>query len=282
MKPKLLAFMTYVRFDDEHDNGRLTQFRERLSAEVRVQSGQEFPIFQDRNDINWGENWRERIDDSIDAVTFLIPIITPSFFASSACRTEVEQFLKREKKLKRKDLVLPLYYVDCPVVNQEAKRAKDEIAKAIASHQYADWRLLRFEPFTSPQVGKTLARLAVQIRDALERTAQAAARPPRPAAAKHRRGKRRRATAARRGESAGTPTAQAAESAAESAVAVRGPTERKEPPTHVVDQMYRGDYSTISEAIQAAKPGDRILVRPGLCTEGIILDKPWRSSATEA
>ncbi len=42
----------------------------------------------------------------------------------------------------------------------------------------------------------------------------------------------------------------------------------------VVDQMYRGDYTTISEAIEAAKPGDRILVRPGIYLEGLVVDKP--------
>ena len=49
------AFMSYVRFNDQHDDGQLTQFRERLAAEVRVQTGEEFAIFQDRNDIAWGQ-----------------------------------------------------------------------------------------------------------------------------------------------------------------------------------------------------------------------------------
>ena len=74
-----LAFMSYVRFDDQHENGRLTEFRNRLSGEIRMQTGEGFSIFQDRNDIQWGQNWKERIEDSIDEVTFLIPIITPSF-----------------------------------------------------------------------------------------------------------------------------------------------------------------------------------------------------------
>lgn len=34
--------MSYVRFVDEHEGGKLTQFRERLAAEVRVQTGEEF------------------------------------------------------------------------------------------------------------------------------------------------------------------------------------------------------------------------------------------------
>lgn len=44
--------------------------------------------------------------------------------------------------------------------------------------------------------------------------------------------------------------------------------------THIVDQFHRGDFVTISEAITAAKPGDRILVRPGLYNEGLVINKP--------
>ena len=49
---------------------------------------------------------------------------------------------------------------------------------------------------------------------------------------------------------------------------------RTEPPTHVVDPFHRGDFTTISEAIKTASPGDRILVRPGLYTESLVIDKP--------
>ena len=52
MKRKPAAFMSYVHSDDKY--GHLTKFRERLSDEVRVQTGEEFPIFQDRKDIQWG------------------------------------------------------------------------------------------------------------------------------------------------------------------------------------------------------------------------------------
>lgn len=71
--------MSYVRMDDAHENGRLSQFRERLSGEVRMQTGESFEIFQDRNDIKWGQQWEERINGTLDAVTFLIPIITSAY-----------------------------------------------------------------------------------------------------------------------------------------------------------------------------------------------------------
>jgi hypothetical protein len=52
-----VAFLSYVHSDDKY--GRLTEFRQYLSDEVRMQIGEEFPIFQDR-DIQWEQNWQER------------------------------------------------------------------------------------------------------------------------------------------------------------------------------------------------------------------------------
>ena len=46
------------------------------------------------------------------------------------------------------------------------------------------------------------------------------------------------------------------------------------PPTRIVDPMGRADHITISEAIREANSGDRILVRPGLYQEGLVIDKP--------
>jgi len=264
-KPKPAAFMSYVHSDDKY--GRLTEFRERLGDEVRVQIGEEFLIFQDR-DIQWGENWKKRIKESLDDVTFLIPIITPSFFNSPACRRELERFLKREEKLGRKDLILPVYYVDCPLLNDKEKRAGDELAQAIDARQRADcadWRDLRFEPFTSPQVGKTLEKLAVQIRDALDRVQ----------ASEKREAPELDAGVTRRiSKDVPVPLPPDIESVIERGELARLPSAKTEPPIRVVDPMHHGDHTTITEAIEAANPGDRILVRPGLYPEGLVITKP--------
>jgi hypothetical protein len=171
--PSPIAFMSYARDDDAHERGRLSELRTRLTGEVAAQSGDPFPIFQDREDIAWGEQWRKRINGSIESVTFLIPILTPRFFRSNACRDELERFLQREQELGRGDLILPIYYLDSPPLNDPAKRSSDALAETIHSRQYWDWRQLRFESFESKQVGETIAKMAKEIIAALERPAPA-------------------------------------------------------------------------------------------------------------
>jgi len=214
-----------------------------------MQTGAEFLIFQDRNDIAWGQNWQQRIDQTLDSVTLLIVIITPSFFRSPACRTEVERFLSRERELGRQDLILPVYYVETPELDDLKLRDADELAQLVASRQFADWRELRFEPFTSPLVRKALAQLARRICDSFWH-------PPTDVPVRH-------------GEAMAEVETRSAEPTTAAEVTVK-----TEPPTHVVDPYQQGNFATIGAAIRSAQPGDRILVRPGLYLESLIIDKP--------
>jgi F-box protein 11 len=247
-----VAFMSYVRFNDQHDDGQLSQFRERLAAEVRAQTGEEFAIFQDRNDIAWGQNWQQRIDEALDAVTLLLVIITPRLFRSPPCRAEFYKFMDREQALGRADLILPVYYIGAREMDDPAVRESDEMAAMLASRQFADWRELRFEPFTSPLVRKSLAQLASRMRNTFWRPPAAPARPARPG-----------------------PATESSAGSGGQAAATGQVTAKTEPPTHVVDAFPgRGHFATVGAAIEAAKPGDRILVRPGLYDEGLIVNKP--------
>lgn len=51
------------------------------------------------------------------------------------------------------------------------------MAVVLASRQFADWRELRFEPFASPLVRKSLAQLASRMRDTFWQPSAASARP---------------------------------------------------------------------------------------------------------
>lgn len=89
--------LSYTRFDDHHDRGAISKFRVRLANAVRAVTGEAFEIFQDVDGIGLGEKWPGKLDQILDEARFFIPIITPNFFSSKACRDELEKFLKAEK-----------------------------------------------------------------------------------------------------------------------------------------------------------------------------------------
>jgi formylglycine-generating enzyme required for sulfatase activity len=174
------ALISYTRNDDEHHKGYLTTFREELSGEVQVYTGRPFRIFQDIEDIKWGQPFEERIDAALAEITFFIPILTPSFFNSKFCRYELERFLQREQQLGRDDLVLPVYFIRVPGLESAALRTNDPLMQTLAARQYIDWRKLRRRSFDLPEVGDKLAEMAEHIADALHAPPLAPAPPPAP------------------------------------------------------------------------------------------------------
>jgi hypothetical protein len=168
MEKSPIAFLSYAHKDDQH--GRVSELRNRLNSEVEMATGAEFTIFQDRKDIHWGMAWRDRIERSLDGVTFLIPILTPSFFRSEACRGELQRFLQREKDLGRRDLILPIYYIQADVIDDQQLRQGDPLATELYERQYVSWRHLRHKDFENEEVRAELEKLALQIKSALFRT----------------------------------------------------------------------------------------------------------------
>ena len=72
-----VAFFSYARLNDEHDRGKLTLLRKLLQNEVWVQTGRPFQIFQDKENIEWGQAWKDRIMSVLDTSSLLIAIVTP-------------------------------------------------------------------------------------------------------------------------------------------------------------------------------------------------------------
>ena len=151
---------------------------------------------------------------------------------------------------------MPVYYISTSELDDPRRREADKLAQVLASRQFADWRELRFEPFTSPVVRRALAQLASRMRDAFWQ--QPTTQPSQS-----------------RGSRQAPPRPAEAEATATEPPGTVWPIAKTEPPTHVVDVFpNRGDFTTIGAAIVAARPGDRILVRPGVYQEGLTVDKP--------
>src|SRR5262249_7801792 len=132
-------------------------------AELRLQTGTDVLVLDDRNDLRWGQNWIERVRESLDQEVFLIPVLTPLYFLSPQCREEYEAFADRERKLRRSDLILPLYYVGAPVLDDPGRRGSDKLAQEVVQRAWADWRDLRFEPLSALVVGRAVAKLAEKL-----------------------------------------------------------------------------------------------------------------------
>jgi hypothetical protein len=157
------AFWSYTRLDDRNDEGWLTALREALISEVQALSGKEVEIFQDIDGIAWGERWKQKLVSSADGALFLIPIITPSYFASEPCRKELEQFVDREKVTGFKEFILPIYYIDTPQLQDEFEKATDFLAQTVADHNYEDIRELRHRSIASYEAKQKIKKLATAL-----------------------------------------------------------------------------------------------------------------------
>ena len=133
-----------------------------------MQTGRPFSIFQDRNDISWGQHWEDQIKRSLAEVVFLIPVLTPSFFQSPACRNEFDTFWLKERTLGVNRLILPLYYVTCDQLGPEYAVDSDEIVDVLRSRNWTDWRQFRFRPHSDEEVAAALAGMAAMIKSSMK------------------------------------------------------------------------------------------------------------------
>jgi len=125
-------------------------------------------IFQDRVNIRWGENWRDRIREALDETPLLIPIVTPNFLQSDECRDELEYFLEGEDRRRRWDLILPVYFYPVRKIDDREPIAGDYLAAELQRRQWQDWIELRAEAPDSPRRLAYLSRLAADLLDAVD------------------------------------------------------------------------------------------------------------------
>src|SRR5690349_8733979 len=105
------GFWSYAHADNKASRGEILQFAEEIGDEFDLMTGRELCIFVDRDDIAWGDNWRERIDTGLKGTTFFMPIITPRYFVREECRRELRLFTSQAKSLGLIEFLLPILYV---------------------------------------------------------------------------------------------------------------------------------------------------------------------------
>jgi hypothetical protein len=173
------GFWSYVHDDDRAEGGRISRLARDIVDQYQMLTGEEIRLlFLDKDDIKWGDQWRNEIDSSLASVAFFIPVMTPRYFMSPECRRELQFFLRRANELGIKELILPLHYVNVPGLYNET--TEDELIRLLATFQWEDWRELRFSDVGSPEYRRSVAKLAEILVDANKRAEETSTPIPAP------------------------------------------------------------------------------------------------------
>lgn len=127
-------------------------------------TGDAIKLFLDRDDLQWGENWRNRVIEALTTGYFFVPVLTPRYLLSEQCRFELDVFARTATDLGVKELILPLLYAEVPSLHEESPI--DSTARLLKSFQWEDWTDLRFEDRHSAPYRRGVNRLARRLVDA--------------------------------------------------------------------------------------------------------------------
>lgn len=161
---RLQGFWSYVHDDDEAEGGRIARLARDVRGQFEMLTGENLDLFLDRDEINWGEVWKEKIDGALGSVAFFVAVLTPRYFMSPECRRELQFFARKANQLGVRELVLPLHYVEVPELREDDP--DDDLVELTRSFQWEDWTDLRFAEVSSESYRRGVARLSQRLVDA--------------------------------------------------------------------------------------------------------------------
>ena len=170
------GFWSYVHKDDEAEGGRVTRLGRDVVAQYEVLTGDAIELFLDRDSLEWGDDWRPKVDGALSSIAFFIPVLTPRYFQRAECRRELNFFARRATRLGVRELVMPILYVDVPALHDDPPG--DEAMALVKPFQYVPWTDLRFADVNSGEYRRAVSALAqrlVEANTAAERVDVAAA-----------------------------------------------------------------------------------------------------------
>lgn len=159
MSVQTRVFFSYVHSDDDAEHGRILRLASAVRAEYRLLSGEDIEIFTDRT-IEWGEDWRQRIAEALEAASFFMPVLTPGFFQSEECRKETKAFVESASELGVSQQILSIRYISVPDLVEDSI---DDVKALAASLQYVPWGELRLVEEQSSEHRKAVNALAQRL-----------------------------------------------------------------------------------------------------------------------
>lgn len=141
-------------------SGYVRRLSEQIADEYAVSSGNDLRIFLDRKSLEWGDAWRNKIDDALGSAPFFIAVVTPKFVKSQECRKELLTFVSESKSRGFAKLLLPILLINVTDMHEDSD---DEVLALLARTQYVDWTKYRLMSENSPEVLTAVNSLALRI-----------------------------------------------------------------------------------------------------------------------
>ena len=154
---EVTVFLSYAHADEEA-YGMVGPFKELLRHFVYSKSGKRISTFLDRESLEWGEIWGERLDAEILAASVFIPLLSASYLDSDNCRLEFNRFQSKATELGVRELLLPVLVLDAPAIFND--QSTDDIVREATARQ---WEVIEGAVLTDPgssEWKKIMAHLA--------------------------------------------------------------------------------------------------------------------------
>jgi hypothetical protein len=174
------GFWSYTHSDNDGEGGRIIRLSELIRNEYKLQTSESLNLFLDKSNIRWGQEWEKTLDDALIETTFLIPIVTPSYLASPACRKEAIAFSGKAQSLGFGEFLLPIIYV--APRSFDGDEVNDDVVTLIKRTQWQDWRRLRLLDEQSAEHRQAVTALVERIVEIVDGAASAAPLPLSPSA----------------------------------------------------------------------------------------------------
>lgn len=137
------GFLSYARKDDD-EFGLVAPFTSKLRAFVLAKSGRPLDLFLDQLDIEWGAEWRDRLDVEVENALIFIPLLSANYLLSPHCRAEFLAFYSKAKIVGVTELLLPVLLFESPLF---VPNSEDEVVQIAEARQ---WKLIEAAILAGP------------------------------------------------------------------------------------------------------------------------------------
>ncbi|KDN21058.1 toll/interleukin-1 receptor domain-containing protein [Amycolatopsis rifamycinica] len=169
-QPAVQCFLSFTHEDDSFLNF-VTPLKNSLEKFCASAHGRKIEVFVDRESIGWGEDWRTKIQDGLNAAMVFIPVISMNYFyESGACREELSAFYAKANELGLTQLILPLLVLGHELVTGQSDDANIRIIEKL---QYVDIKDAVLAGAGTPEWRRTMDVVADKLIKAI-RSAEAA------------------------------------------------------------------------------------------------------------